>query len=127
MVDEVFRVDPKKVIEALFSKGPRKQRLERNVPHGIDAPALQFSGNARTYPPEIRQWPMVPQLLPVGSFIQAGNADSVFVGADPLCHHVHGNLTQVQIGPHPRRSRNARMRKHLQHQLLGKGTGIQLV
>ena len=50
---------------------------------------------------------MAPQILPVSPLVQLGNSDAVFIRLDVLGPNVHGNLGQVQIGPHPRRSGDA--------------------
>ena len=69
----------------------------RQIAHGVNAVRLQPAHGAGAGHPEVGQWAVVPEQIAVGFFIQFGNAHTILVRWDMLCHNVHGQLCQIQV------------------------------
>ena len=75
---------------------------------------------------------MVPQQPPVTHFVQLGDADSMAVGLYVLCHNIHCNLAQIQIGADAGGGRDSRAVKNVQDNPGGQfpgrhGIGFQIM
>ena len=103
VIDQKLRIDAEHFIKKLFvvvivwlSYG-----TAGDITHGIHALLLKLSGIAGPYPPEIRQRPVRPKLLPIGHLIQLRNPDSVCIRSGMLGQDIHGYLAQIQIRSDP--------------------------
>ncbi len=123
MVDENFRIHAENLIQTIFSVDGKPCQ----VPHGVDAVGFQSLDGAGTSHPEIRQRAMVPQQIPIGLLVQLCNADTIFVCRDVLCHNVHRQLCEVEVGADACRCGDAGVVQHLPHHSHGKLVGAHVV
>ena len=109
VVDQNLRVDPEQLVEQLLIVVICRlaNGAPGDVPHGVQAVGLQPARVALAHPPEVRQRPVRPEQAAVALLRELGDADAVPVGPDMLGHDIHGNLGQIQVAPHSRRSGNA--------------------
>ena len=70
---------------------------------------------------------MRPHRLTVGHLIQLGNANTVFIRWNVLCHDVHCHLAEIEVGADSCCCRDAGGFNNIQNDLHGKVVGRQLV
>ena len=88
---------------------------------------LQLFGVASSYPPEICQGPVGPEKPSIGHLIQLGDPHSILICRDMLCHNIHGNFAQIQVGADTCRSRDSDGLKHIQDHPPGQLRGAGLI
>ena len=91
------------------------QRHASQFAHRVDAIHAQLRRNAIAHSPELRQGPIVPQLLSVRHLVEFSYPHAVIVWLDVLSQYVHRHLAQVQVRPYARRCRYARLHQHTRH------------
>ena len=123
VVDENFRIHAKNFIQTIFPVDGKPCQ----IPHGVDAMGFQPLDGAGASHPEIRQRSVVPQQIPVRLLVQFRNADTIFVCRDMLCHNVHGQLCEVEVGADTCRCGDAGVVQHLPHHGHGKLVGAHVV
>ena len=109
MVEQQSGVDTEGAIEPLLV--PFRPRGD--VAHRVHSGGLEPARVARPEPPEIRQRPVLPELLAVALLVQLGNAHAVRVRLDPLGHDIHGDLAEIEIRADPGRRRDPGLPKHV--------------
>ena len=123
MVDQQLRIDPEHLVELFFVVF----RRSCHIPHGIQTGGLQLPGDTLSHTPEIRNGPVGPKLPPVSHFIQLCNPDPVFIRRHMLCHNIHCDLRQVQVGADACRCGNAGFPQHIPDHPHGKLPGSTAV
>ena len=43
---------------------------------------------------------MSPQELPIGGLVEFGDPYPILVWVDTLCHNIHGDFSQIEVGTH---------------------------
>ena len=121
VINQQLGVNAKQPIQQRFVQiGSRlSQRAARNIAHRKQAVRRQSPGCAASDPPEIRNRPMIPQLLSILPLIQFGNAHPVRVRLHVLGDNIHRNLAQIEVCADARRRRNARLAQHRFDHLCG--------
>ena len=125
VVDEQLGIDPKNGIQQLLVVIILRpaQRAPGDISHGKEPVLFQLPGVPRPHPPEVRQRPVIPQLLPVALLRQLGDAHAVLIRRDMLGHNIHGHLAQIQIAADPGGGGDAGTAQHMldhgHHQLPG--------
>ena len=69
-----------------------------NIPHGVKSAAGQLPGVPAAYPPEVGDGPVIPQLPPVGGFVQQGDPCAGVVRGNMLGLDIQGDFAEVKIG-----------------------------
>ena len=113
VVDDQFGIDTKRLVQPLLHGGV--EGSPRHIAQREQAHTLQLGGDAVTDAPKIRQRPVRPQQLSEFHLIQLCDSHAVPVRPGPLCHDVHGDLGEEQIGADARRRRDARVVEHVAH------------
>ena len=100
VVDQKFRVDAKEIIEEIFIVIIRRfsQGAAGDVSHGKETVLLQLFRVSSSHPPKICQRAVVPQESPIGHLRQFGDAHALAVGRHMLCHNIHGDLAEIEVG-----------------------------
>ena len=71
----------------------------RDIPHCEEVIPFECPGFAGTDHPEVCERTMAPEKVLIAVLVQLGNPDAVFVGRRVLCDNVHGNFSEVEVGP----------------------------
>ena len=94
MIDEELGGDTEFFVEEIFGFFG----AEGDVAHGVETVALEAPSVAFADAPEIGEGTVVPEFLPVGLFIEFGDAGAVLVGFNVFCDDVHGDFGEVEVG-----------------------------
>ena len=120
MINQKFCIHTKQFVKQIFtiiicffSDG-----AARHISHGIHSVFCQFLRISRSDTPEIRDRPVVPKQFTVTFFIQLGNAHTVFIRIDVLCHNIHCDFAQIQVGSDPGSGRDPNVILHIQNDSL---------
>jgi len=61
---------------------------------------FQLGGIASANPPKIRKRTMGPEQLPICHLVKFGDPYPILVWMDMLCHNIHGDFSQIEVGTH---------------------------
>ena len=94
VVDQELRVDAEGLIEDVFTANA----ASCDVAHCPYPHVLKLCRIAAADSPEVRERPVVPELITVAHFIQLRNAYAVFIRRRFFGHDVHRDLGEIEVG-----------------------------
>ena len=99
MINQKLRIHTEHTVQQLLIVKLTRlsDRAARNIAHCIKARFLKLFCISMSYPPEVSQRPVVPQIFAVCHLIEKSNANTVLIRIGMLCHNIHRHFAQIQI------------------------------